>query len=32
LSKLKLKDIMGYTVIMMFWIGLVYTVAILAWG
>jgi short-chain fatty acids transporter len=32
LSKLKLKDIMGYTVIMMFWIGIVYTVAILAWG
>jgi short-chain fatty acids transporter len=23
---------MGYTVIMMFWIGIVYTVAILAWG
>jgi short-chain fatty acids transporter len=32
LSRLKLKDIMGYTVIMMFWIGIVYTVAILAWG
>ncbi|QGZ63565.1 short-chain fatty acid transporter [Paraburkholderia acidisoli] len=32
LSKLKLKDIMGYTVIMMFWIGIVYSVAILAWG
>lgn len=32
LSKLKLKDIMGYTVIMMFWIGIVYTVAILAWA
>ncbi len=31
LSKLKLKDIMGYTVIMMFWIGIVYTVAVLAW-
>ncbi|HEY4296200.1 MAG TPA: TIGR00366 family protein [Paraburkholderia sp.] len=31
LSKLKLKDIMGYTVIMMVWIGIVYTVAILAW-
>ena len=31
LSKLKLKDIMGYTVIMMFWIGIVYSVAILAW-
>jgi short-chain fatty acids transporter len=32
LSKLKLKDIMGYTVIMMVWIGIVYTVAVLAWG
>lgn len=32
LSKLKLKDIMGYTVIMMIWIGIVYSVAILAWG
>ncbi|KAG8148490.1 short-chain fatty acid transporter [Burkholderia catarinensis] len=32
LSKLKLKDIMGYTVIMMVWIGIVYSVAILAWG
>ncbi|MCZ2497966.1 short-chain fatty acid transporter [Xylophilus sp. Kf1] len=31
LSKLKLKDIMGYTVIMMFWIGIVYTVAVLVW-
>lgn len=32
LSKLKLKDIMGYTVIMMVWIGIVYTVAVLAWN
>lgn len=32
LSKLKLKDIMGYTVIMMFWVGLIYIVSILAWG
>lgn len=32
LSKLKLKDIMGYTVIMMFWIGIVFTVAVLVWG
>lgn len=32
LSKLKLKDIMGYTVIMMFWIGIVYTVAVLVWN
>ena len=31
LSKLKLKDVMGYTVVMMFWIGFVYTVAILLW-
>jgi short-chain fatty acids transporter len=32
LSKLKLKDIMGYTVIMMFWVGLIYIAAVLAWG
>jgi short-chain fatty acids transporter len=32
LSKLKLKDIMGYTVIMMFWVGLIYIAAILSWG
>ncbi|GAA4361335.1 short-chain fatty acid transporter [Paeniglutamicibacter cryotolerans] len=32
LSKLKLKDIMGYTVVMMFWVGLIYIVSILAWG
>ncbi|WP_321855288.1 short-chain fatty acid transporter [Paraburkholderia tropica] len=32
LSKLKLKDIMGYTVIMMIWIGIVYSAAILIWG
>lgn len=32
LSKLKLKDIMGYTVIMMFWVGLIYIVAVLTWG
>lgn len=31
LSNLKLKDIMGYTVVMMVWVGLIYTVAILAW-
>ncbi len=31
LSKLKLKDIMGYTVIMMFWIGIVYIAAVLLW-
>lgn len=31
LSKLKLKDIMGYTVVMMIWVGLIYTVAVLVW-
>jgi len=30
LSKLKLKDVMGYTVIMAIWIGIVYMLAILA--
>lgn len=32
LSKLKLRDIMGYTVIMMLWVGAIYIVAVLAWG
>lgn len=32
LSKLKLKDIMGYTVVCMFWVGLIYIAAILIWG
>lgn len=32
LSKLKLKDVMGYTVIMMFWVGAIYIVSLLAWG
>jgi short-chain fatty acids transporter len=32
LSKLKLKDIMGYSVITMFWVGLIYIVSVLAWG
>jgi short-chain fatty acids transporter len=32
ISNLKLKDIMGYTVICMFWVGLVYIAAVLAWG
>jgi short-chain fatty acids transporter len=32
LSKLKLKDIMGYTVIMMIWIGIVYICAVLGWA
>ncbi|KAF1048509.1 short-chain fatty acid transporter [Xylophilus sp.] len=31
LSKLKLKDIMGYTVVSMFLVGAIYTVAVLAW-
>ncbi len=32
ISKLKLKDIMGYTVVMMFWVGIVYAIAVLIWG
>lgn len=32
LSGLKLSDVMGYTVITMFWVGLVYTCAVLLWG
>lgn len=32
LSRLKLKDVIGYTVIMMFWVGAIYIVALLAWG
>lgn len=32
LSKLKLNDIMGYTVIMMVWVGVVYIAAILLWS
>ncbi len=32
LSKLKLRDVMGYTVIMMLWVGVVYIAAVLAWG
>ncbi len=31
LSRLKLKDIMGYTVVSMFLVGLIYTVVIVAW-
>ena len=31
LSKLKLKDIMGYTVVMMVWVGMIYTGAVLVW-
>jgi short-chain fatty acids transporter len=32
LSKLKLRDVMGYTVIMMLWVGAIYIGAILLWG
>jgi short-chain fatty acids transporter len=32
LSKLKLRDVMGYTVIMMLWVGVIYIVAVLLWG
>lgn len=32
LSKLKLKDVMGYTVIMMFWVGIIYIAAVLIAG
>lgn len=32
ISKLKLKDVMGYTVVMMFWVGIVYIAAVLVMG
>lgn len=32
LSRLQLKDIMGYTVISMFWVGLIYIASVLLWG
>lgn len=32
ISKLKLKDVMGYTVVMMFWVGIIYCSAVLIWG
>jgi short-chain fatty acids transporter len=32
LSRLRLKDVMGYTVIMMIWVGLIYIGAVLFWG
>lgn len=32
LSKLKLRDVMGYTVIMMLWVGVIHIIAVLAWG
>ena len=32
ISKLKLRDVMGYTVIMMIWVGIIYIAAVLIWG
>ena len=32
LSKLKLRDVMGYTVIMMLWVGVIHIAAVLLWG
>ncbi len=32
LSKLKLRDVMGYTVIMMLWVGVIHIAAVLSWG
>lgn len=32
LSKLKLRDVMGYTVIMMIWVGIIHISAVLIWG
>jgi short-chain fatty acids transporter len=32
ISRLKLKDVMGFTVLQMFWVAVVYTIALLAWG
>ncbi|MED1824887.1 short-chain fatty acid transporter [Brevibacillus agri] len=32
ISNLKLKDIMGYLVIMMLWVGIIYSIAVLGWG
>jgi short-chain fatty acids transporter len=32
LSRLKLKDVMGYTVIIMVWVGMIYISAVLLWG
>lgn len=32
LSRLKLRDVMGYTVIMMLWVGAVHIATVLAWG
>ncbi|HEY1609832.1 MAG TPA: TIGR00366 family protein [Paraburkholderia sp.] len=32
ISRLKLRDVMGFTVLQMFWVAVVYSVALLAWG
>ncbi|NUK31366.1 short-chain fatty acid transporter [Parageobacillus sp. VR-IP] len=32
LSRLQLKDVMGYLVVIMIWIGIVYSVSVLLWG
>lgn len=32
LSKLKLRDVMSYTVIMMIWVGIIEIIAVLSWG
>ncbi|EXF91191.1 short chain fatty acid transporter [Pseudomonas fluorescens HK44] len=32
LSRLRLKDVMGYTVIMMLWVGLIYIAVVVLWG
>lgn len=32
ISKLKLKDVMGYLVVIMVWVGIVYSAAVLLWG
>lgn len=32
ISRLKLRDIMGHTVVCLFWVGIVYSAAILIWG
>jgi short-chain fatty acids transporter len=32
ISKLQLKDIMGYTVVMFFLVGAIYTATVLLWG
>jgi short-chain fatty acids transporter len=32
ISRLKLKDVMGFNVLQMLWVAVVYTIALLAWG